>query len=177
MDWLTMIVGFLVIIIGLGAYAWQLSNVLLTSNQWLSPHDKTVLITGCDTGIGHELAKHFYLKGCIVFATVLDIDGSGAQELRRLSDSSGDDNHRRMRLIRMDVTNDEDVSRAAAEVDDYLKRNQSQGLYALINNAGVCVMAEFDWLSWNQIQKQVDTNVLGTIRVTKTLLPLIIQSK
>ncbi|CAG2116354.1 unnamed protein product, partial [Medioppia subpectinata] len=38
-------------------------------------------------------------------------------------------------------------------------------------------MGEFDWLSWDQIQRQIDINLLGTMRVIKTLLPLIIQSK
>eukprot|EP00094_Tigriopus_californicus_P008928 TCALIF_08604-PA protein Name:"Similar to Bdh1 D-beta-hydroxybutyrate dehydrogenase, mitochondrial (Rattus norvegicus)" AED:0.12 eAED:0.12 QI:0/0/0/1/1/1/5/0/342 len=47
------------------------------------------------------------------------------------------------------------------------------GLYALINNAGVCVCGEFDWQTWHQIQKQIDVNLLGTLRVTKYCLPLL----
>lgn len=47
------------------------------------------------------------------------------------------------------------------------------GLYALINNAGVCVCGEFDWQTWDQIQAQVDVNLLGTLRVTKHCLPLL----
>ena len=47
------------------------------------------------------------------------------------------------------------------------------GLYALINNAGVCVCGEFDWQTWDQIQKQVDVNLLGSLRVTKHFLPLL----
>jgi short-subunit dehydrogenase len=38
-------------------------------------------------------------------------------------------------------------------------------------------MGEFDWLSWNQIQSQIDVNLLGTMRVIKGFLPLIIKSK
>ena len=30
------------------------------------------------------------------------------------------------------------------------------GLYALINNAGVCVCGEFDWQTWDQINRQVE---------------------
>ena len=47
------------------------------------------------------------------------------------------------------------------------------GLYALINNAGVCVCGEFDWQTWRQIQKQIDVNLVGTLRVTKFCLPLL----
>ena len=47
------------------------------------------------------------------------------------------------------------------------------GLYALINNAGVCVCGEFDWQTWGQMKKQIDVNLLGTLRVTKFCLPLL----
>ena len=47
------------------------------------------------------------------------------------------------------------------------------GLYALINNAGVCVCGEFDWQTWDQIEKQVEVNLFGTLRVTKNCLPLL----
>jgi NAD(P)-dependent dehydrogenase (short-subunit alcohol dehydrogenase family) len=47
------------------------------------------------------------------------------------------------------------------------------GLYALINNAGICVCGEFEWQTWSQIQKQVEVNILGTLRVTKQCIPLL----
>ena len=47
------------------------------------------------------------------------------------------------------------------------------GLYAVINNAGVCVCGEFDWQTWPQIRRQVEVNLLGTLRVTKHFLPLL----
>ena len=47
------------------------------------------------------------------------------------------------------------------------------GLFALINNAGVCVCGEFDWQTWTQIEDQVNVNILGTLRVTKLFLPLL----
>ena len=47
------------------------------------------------------------------------------------------------------------------------------GLYALINNAGVCVCGEFDWQTWKHIQAQVNVNILGTLRVIKAFLPLL----
>jgi hypothetical protein len=34
------------------------------------------------------------------------------------------------------------------------------GLYALINNAGVCVCGEFDWQTWDQINSQVEVSAL-----------------
>ena len=47
------------------------------------------------------------------------------------------------------------------------------GLYGLVNNAGICVCGEFEWLTWKQIQRQVEVNLLGTMRVTKYCMPLL----
>ena len=47
------------------------------------------------------------------------------------------------------------------------------GLYGLVNNAGICVCGEFEWLTWKQIQHQVEVNLLGTMRVTKYCMPLL----
>ena len=32
---------------------------------------------------------------------------------------------------------------------------------------------EFDWQTWGHIQKQIDVNFVGTLRVTKFCLPLL----
>ena len=37
------------------------------------------------------------------------------------------------------------------------------GLYAVINNAGVCVCGEFEWLTWGQICSQVEVGVNSLI--------------
>jgi len=47
------------------------------------------------------------------------------------------------------------------------------GLWAVINNAGVCIYGEFDWMTQDQIEKQVNVNLLGTISLTRAVLPLI----
>ena len=46
---------------------------------------KSVLITGCDTGIGNELAKYLDGLGFHVFAGCLDTSSEGAQRLRFVS--------------------------------------------------------------------------------------------
>ena len=53
----------------------------------------------------------------------------------------------------------------------------SVDLYGLVNNAGVYVGGEFDWLTIDQCEKQVAVNYLGTIRVTKHFLHHLIKSK
>ena len=47
------------------------------------------------------------------------------------------------------------------------------GLYALVNNAGICVCGEFEWQTWRQVETQINVNILGTLRVTKAFLQLL----
>ena len=126
---------------------------------------KSVLITGCDTGIGHELARHLDLLGYTVFAGCLDTASEGAQRLRVEASP-------RLSLINMDVTREDHVRISV----DYIEQNLPpgcEGLWAVINNAGVCVCGEFDWQTVGQIERQVQVNVMGTLRVTKMFLPLL----
>jgi len=126
---------------------------------------KVVLITGCDTGIGHEVAAHLDHLGCHVFAGCLDTASEGAQRLRVEASPN-------LKLIKMDVTSDEQVAMAVKYVEDNLPQGE-EGLYALINNAGVCVCGEFDWQTMEHIETQVSVNILGTMRVTKQFLHLL----
>lgn len=50
---------------------------------------RAVFITGCDAGIGHDLAIQLAEKGFTVFASVLDWYGRGAQNLEEHSKSKG----------------------------------------------------------------------------------------
>jgi len=128
---------------------------------------RVVLVTGCDTGIGHEVARHLDAIGFTVFAGCLDTASEGAQRLRVEASPS-------LRLVNMDVRREEHVRVALQFVEDNLPAGEA-GLYAVVNNAGVCVCGEFDWQTWGQVQSQVETNLLGTLRVTKLSLPLLKQ--
>lgn len=44
--------------------------------------------------------------------------------------------------------------------------------YGLVNNAGQMVMGEIEWHTDNLIDTQLDVNLRGTIRMSKTFLPL-----
>jgi len=46
-------------------------------------------------------------------------------------------------------------------------------LRALVNNAGIMIFGEFEWQTYGQIEHQVSVNVLGTMRLTQALMPII----
>jgi short-subunit dehydrogenase len=46
-------------------------------------------------------------------------------------------------------------------------------LRALINNAGVMIFGEFEWLTEQHMLKQIDVNLLGALRTTKSFCPML----
>lgn len=74
---------------------------------------RAVLITGCDSGFGHHLARHLDTQGFVVFAGCLFPEGAGAQSLLRESSSS-------LKILKLDVTSDDDVQQAKRIVQDSL---------------------------------------------------------
>ncbi|XP_072925985.1 11-beta-hydroxysteroid dehydrogenase type 2-like [Hemitrygon akajei] len=140
----------------------------IRSNAILSPHGKAVLITGCDSGFGHSLAKHLHLLGFRVFAMVLHEEGNGAQVLR----CSASD---RLSVIQMDVTDWAMVQEVKKKIE---KQLGDKGLYALVNNAGITTsFCEAEIIPTDDFKQCMDVNFLGTVEVTKTFLPLIRRAK
>ena len=97
-------------------------KIVFKKNQWIPSENKTILITGCDSGFGYHLAEHFYEKGSIVFAGFLNVHGDGAKSLRQ---KCPDEN--RFHALQMDVTKDDQVHCAFEYVQKYLENNQLTG--------------------------------------------------
>ena len=63
-----------------GLITWLLRSLMCKAKNEVV--NKAILVTGCDSGIGHELAKHLDSIGFYVFAACLDTSSEGAQRLR-----------------------------------------------------------------------------------------------
>jgi NAD(P)-dependent dehydrogenase (short-subunit alcohol dehydrogenase family) len=74
----------------------------------------------------------------------------------------------------LDVTKEEDVSRARQEVDKTLGNRK---LWALVNNAGILASTEIEMGSMQSFIAQMNINCIGIVRVTKAFLPLLRPSK
>ncbi|XP_077204060.1 D-beta-hydroxybutyrate dehydrogenase, mitochondrial-like [Paroedura picta] len=132
---------------------------------------KAVLITGCDKGFGHALAKHLHATGFTVFAGCLlrDKGGEGARQLESLGTE-------RIQVLQLNVCSDKEVVQALALVQKHLKR-RDQGLWGLVNNAGIASFGDVEFTTLEKYQAVADVNLWGTIRVTKAFLPLIRRAK
>jgi NAD(P)-dependent dehydrogenase (short-subunit alcohol dehydrogenase family) len=114
--------------------------------------DKTVLVTGANRGIGEALVKEALNRGVKrVFAGT------------RVALTNTDP---RVTALTLDVTNASQIQRAVDEV---------AALDILINNAGIGISDDLTDL--DVIQKHLDVNLLGPVKVTQAFLPLLIRSK
>ncbi|XP_064008956.1 D-beta-hydroxybutyrate dehydrogenase, mitochondrial-like isoform X1 [Pogoniulus pusillus] len=137
----------------------------------LPAEGKAVLITGCDKGFGHALAKRLHAEGFTVFAgcLLLDENGDGAMELKNM-------NSDRMKVLQMDVCSEQEVAQAVDFVKRTLKE-AGEGLWGLVNNAGISTFGEVEFASLDNYKKVAEINLWGTVRVTKAFLPLIRRAK
>ncbi len=123
---------------------------------------KTILITGCSTGVGLGAALAFAGRGYHVVATVRS--GADAERLRAMGDG-------RLHPVSCDVTLPHEVAQLPAAVGAVSENGLLDGL---INNAGIMLApgpVEFQRL--DDIRAQFDVNVFGMMAVTIALLPLL----
>lgn len=131
------------------------------------PKQRAVLITGCDSGFGHALAKRLDSLGYWVYACCQFLDGPGATVLKGTSSS-------RLRVIGLDVTNDEQIKQAEEIVKSTLGE---QKLWAVVANAGVAIHGYVEWNRMEDIKKMFDVNVFGVIRTVQAFTPFVRESK
>ena len=73
--------------------------------------------------------------------------------------------------VRLDVTNAESVAQAAAII---AKHVEGRGLDGVVNNAGILISpGPVEWIPVESVERMLKVNVLGTVAVTKSVLPLI----
>jgi len=129
---------------------------------------RSVLITGCSSGIGRETAIKLGEHGFTVFATVRK--EADAENLRNLKVPN------LVPVCPVDLTNLDHITNAAKVVADELDRRGKKGLYALINNAGGGSPAPVEVIGLDQFQRELQTRILGSVAMVQAFLPLIRQA-
>jgi len=122
---------------------------------------KTVLITGCSSGIGHALALEFKSQGLRVFATA------------RKTSSIADLEAKGIETVALEVT---DSASIAALKDEIVSRTDGRLDY-LINNAGRNYTVPALDIELDEVREVFETNVFAVMRMCQTFAPLIIEAK
>jgi len=112
---------------------------------------KTVLITGCSSGFGLAIARHFLQQEDWNVIATMRVPRPG---LLPQSD--------RLRVLPLDVTD-------AASIAAVIKA--AGPLDALVNNAGLGAMYPLEGLFMETARNLFETNTLGTIAMTQQVLP------
>lgn len=115
---------------------------------------KTVLITGCSSGFGLEIARHFLERDWNVVATMR----TPVADL--LPPSS------RLHVLALDVTDQASIDAAIAAATA-----AAGPIDALVNNAGIGVLYPLEGIPMATARAVFETNTLGTIAMTQAVLP------
>ena len=119
-----------------------------------------ILVTGTSSGIGRRITELLSERGYRVFA--------GARKKTDLASLAALPN---VTPVRLDVTRDESIGKAIRAV-----QTTGQGLYGLVNNAGIVDLAPLLDTSVEELAKLLDVNVYGTHRMVRACFPLLRES-
>jgi NAD(P)-dependent dehydrogenase (short-subunit alcohol dehydrogenase family) len=128
---------------------------------------KSVLITGCSSGIGWTTAQHLAKNGFTVFAAVRKEED--VARLRQLNLPN------LIALCPLDLTRPGDIPAVVETIQAELKRLGQTGLYALINNAGGGSVAPIEWMDVDVFRTELNTRLVGPVALVQAVLPLLRQ--
>jgi NAD(P)-dependent dehydrogenase (short-subunit alcohol dehydrogenase family) len=111
---------------------------------------KTILITGCSTGFGREIASYFLEQGWHVVATMRD-------PLANTLPASD-----RLRVLALDVTDTDSIAAAVAEAGV---------IDVLVNNAGIGWLNAVEGTSLEAVRQIFETNTFSTVAMMQAVLP------
>ena len=117
--------------------------------------DKSILVTGCSSGIGQCVARGLHTRGYRVFATA-----RRSQDLAALRTKG-------MTAVQLHLDDPESVADAARQVLE-----ASNGyVYGLFNNGAYGQPGAVEDLTWPVLEQQLRTNLLGWHELTRLLIP------
>ena len=116
--------------------------------------DRTVIITGCSSGIGEATASRLAKSGWTVYAT--------ARKVETLDTLAREG----CRVLALDVTSERSMTAAVEAVIA-----ESGRIDGLVNNAGYSQSGAAETLDLDDVRRQFETNVFGLLRMCQLVLP------
>ncbi|MBK7353688.1 MAG: SDR family NAD(P)-dependent oxidoreductase [Nitrosomonas sp.] len=117
---------------------------------------KTVLITGCSTGIGYVTAHMLRDRGYRVFATARRTESVAMLQAEGFES------------LQLDLDDSNSIHQAFAEI---MQRTNNQ-LFAVFNNGAYGIPGAVEDLSRVALRAQFETNVMGWLELTNLVLPI-----
>jgi len=127
---------------------------------------RKILITGAGSGLGEALAKKYASSGAQI--CVADINEEGGNAVVQDIHSQGGEAF----FIKCDITQQWDVDKLVMALAE-----RWQSIDVLINNAGVASAGNIESETMQQWQWVLDINLLGQVRMSKAILPLLRNSE
>ena len=132
----------------------------------MSLSDRVAIVTGSSKGIGFEIASEFSKRGAIVIVCSRNLDQSktAAAKMNGI-----------VLALDVDVTDESSVKKFVNIIIDRYKK-----IDILVNNSGY----PYDVTIWNkkihegssdELQKIIDVDLLGSVRLCRAVLPVMIQ--
>ena len=122
---------------------------------------RSVLITGCSSGIGMETALAFARAKDRVFASMRDL--SRSKNLEAAADREG----LSLKIVELDVTATARIGSIVQSIAD-----EAGGVDVLVNNAGVLPVGAFEDVSEAELRQTMEVNFIGPALLTQAVLPV-----
>ena len=119
-------------------------------------HSKTVLVTGCSSGIGEGISIYLREMGFDVFPTA-----RSEADLQKLHLNGFD-------AISLDLRDSTSIDNCVSD----LLRKSPLGIGAIVNNAGIALPGAVEDLSRDDLRVQFEVNVFGLQELTNRLIPI-----
>jgi short-subunit dehydrogenase len=125
---------------------------------------KTIIITGAGSGLGKELALLLSQRGyhTLLIGRTVEKLVSVKREIELVGGKAD--------ILSLNICNNEEVLNKIKETC------RTYEIFGLVNNAGVGHFGPFEEIEYKQINEMLETNVLGTILMTKAVLPQLQQN-
>ena len=123
--------------------------------------NKSILVTGCSTGIGEALVSEFLEQGFLVFGSIRD---------KKMSVPLMKKYGKNFIPLVFDVTDYVQILKAYKKVKSILN---GANLGILINNAGIAQLGPVEHISSQEFDLHLKTMVVGTFNCVQIFLPLL----
>jgi|ERR1700693_1483162 NAD(P)-dependent dehydrogenase (short-subunit alcohol dehydrogenase family) len=133
---------------------------------------RIALVTGANKGIGFEVVRQLRREGFHVFLGARNQE-AGKAAAEKLNQEGRNAGNGQVNFLRLDITDQESIKRAAEEFG-----KQSDRLDALVNNAGILLDDDKDVLTMTPeiFETTLHTNTLGALLVSQAFVPFLKKS-